>query len=209
MFFENEFDIKIIIFLLVGSFLIKRAIIFADQTWVKTFSNTATIYFLPIIVHFITKAISGNIALSLGMIGALSIVRFRNPVKSPFELVIFFLLITLGITSSVDTNLTIILTIISVIILVFIKLFNLFFKKIKKENIYSLSFDEADLTNTLEIKSSKSIEELKYNKLLRGYSFYQDSHVYRFSSQNNQDLEEIIKKYENENFILFINYNKN
>ena len=208
MFFENEFDIKIIIFLLVGSFLIKRAIIFADQTWVKTFSNTATIYFLPIIVHFITKAISGNIALSLGMIGALSIVRFRNPVKSPFELVIFFLLITLGITS-VDTNLTIILTIISVIILIFIKLFNLFFKKIKKENIYSLSFDEADLTNTLEIKSSKSIEELKYNKLLRGYSFYQDSHVYRFSSQNNQDLEEIIKKYENENFILFINYNKN
>ena len=209
MFFENEFDIKIIIFLLVGSFLIKRAIIFADQTWVKTFSNTATIYFLPIIVHFITKAISGNIALSLGMIGALSIVRFRNPVKSPFELVIFFLLITLGITSSVDTNLTIILTIISVIILVSIKLFNLFFKKIKKENIYSLSFDEADLTNTLEIKSSKSIEELKYNKLLRGYSFYQDSHVYRFSSQKNQDLEEIIKKYENENFILFINYNKN
>ena len=143
------------------------------------------------------------------MIGALSIVRFRNPVKSPFELVIFFLLITLGITSSVDTNLTIILTIISVIILVSIKLFNLFFKKIKKENIYSLSFDEADLTNTLEIKSSKSIEELKYNKLLRGYSFYQDSHIYRFSSQNNQDLEEIIKKYENENFILFINYNKN
>ena len=209
MFFENEFEIKIIIILLVGSFLIKRAIIFADQTWVKTFSNTATIYFLPIIVHFITKAISGNIALSLGMIGALSIVRFRNPVKSPFELVIFFLLITLGITSSVDTNLTIILTIISVIILVSIKLFNFFFKKIKKENIYSLSFDEADLTNTLEIKSSKSIEELKYNKLLRGYSFYQDSHIYRFSSQNNQDLEEIIKKYENENFILFINYNKN
>ena len=209
MFFENEFDIKIIIILLVGSFLIKRAIIFADQTWVKTFSNTATIYFLPIIVHFITKAISGNIALSLGMIGALSIVRFRNPVKSPFELVIFFLLITLGITSSVNNNLTIILTIISIIILVFIKLFNLFFKKIKKENIYSLSFDEADLTNTLEIKSSKSIEELMNNKLLRGYSFYENSHIYRFSAPNNQDLEEIVKKYENENFILFINYTKN
>ena len=29
----------------------------------------------------IVKIISGNIALSLGMIGALSIVRFRNPVK--------------------------------------------------------------------------------------------------------------------------------
>ena len=209
MFFENEFEIKIIIILLIGSFLIKRAIIFADQTWVKTFSNTATIYFLPIIVHFITKAISGNIALSLGMIGALSIVRFRNPVKSPFELVIFFLLITLGITSSVNDNLTIILTIISLAILVFIKLFNLLFKKIKRENTYSLSFDEADLTNTLEIKSSKSIEEFMYNKLLRGYSFYENSHIYRFSSPNNKDLEEIVKKYENEKFILFVNYNKN
>ena len=43
-----------------------------------------------------------NIALSLGMIGALSIVRFRNPVKSPFELVMFFALLTLGISISVD-----------------------------------------------------------------------------------------------------------
>tara|TARA_Y100000741_G_scaffold287785_1_gene227766 strand:+ start:141 stop:770 length:630 start_codon:yes stop_codon:yes gene_type:complete len=209
MYLESGFEIKIIFILLIGSFLIKRAIIFADQTWVKTFSNTATIYFLPIIVHFITKAISGNIALSLGMIGALSIVRFRNPVKSPFELVIFFLLITLGITSSVNDILPIILTIISTIILIMIKLFNLFNKKFRKENIYSQSFDEADLTNTLEIKSTKTIEELMTNQLLKGYSFYENCHIYRLSSSNKEYLEKIVRKYENENFILFINYNKN
>jgi len=60
MFTDGELEIKIIFILFIGSFLIRRAIIFADQTWVKTFSNTATIYFLPIIVHFITKAIFRN-----------------------------------------------------------------------------------------------------------------------------------------------------
>ena len=209
MFTDGELEIKIIFILFIGSFLIRRAIIFADQTWVKTFSNTATIYFLPIIVHFITKAISGNIALSLGMIGALSIVRFRNPVKSPFELVVFFLLITLGITSSVSESLPIILTIISLVILIAIKLFNEINKKINKTNLYSQSFDEADLTNTLEIKSTKSIEELMNNSLLKGYSFYDNCHIYRFGSSNNNTLEKIVKEYENKDFILFINYNKN
>ena len=47
---------------------------------------------LPAITFVITKVIAGNIALSLGMIGALSIVRFRNPVKSSLELTIYFLL---------------------------------------------------------------------------------------------------------------------
>ena len=40
MFTDGELEIKIIFILFIGSFLIRRAIIFADQTWVKTFSNT-------------------------------------------------------------------------------------------------------------------------------------------------------------------------
>ena len=46
------------------------------QKWIKTLSP-ATLLFLPLITY-ITSVISGNIALSLGMVGALSIVRFRN-----------------------------------------------------------------------------------------------------------------------------------
>ena len=47
------------------------------------------------------------------MVGALSIVRFRNPVRSSYELVLFFLLITLGITASVNIYWTLILSIVS------------------------------------------------------------------------------------------------
>jgi len=66
---------------------------YTKQSWVMTAHHTLTYCLLPTITMTITALISGNLALSLGMIGALSIVRFRNPVKSPLELVLFFALI--------------------------------------------------------------------------------------------------------------------
>ena len=86
-FFNNIFPI---IFLVSSGILIRQLLIYVDQIWAKTFHHSLTLILLPVVTFIITKAISGNIALSLGMIGALSIVRFRNPVKNPFELVIFF-----------------------------------------------------------------------------------------------------------------------
>ena len=54
-------------------------------------NNTILIFsLLPVTGFVITSAISNNIALSLGMVGALSIVRFRTPIKNPLELVIYF-----------------------------------------------------------------------------------------------------------------------
>ena len=81
-----------------SGFLIRKTLVLCDQQWARTFSNTLTYILLPVISLTITKIISGNIALSLGMVGALSIVRFRHPVKSPLELTIYFLLVTIGIT---------------------------------------------------------------------------------------------------------------
>ena len=74
----------------------------SGQSWIKTKSHTATITILPIVTYVITKVISGNIVLSLGMVGALSIVRFRNPVRSPLELTLYFTTITMGIAASVS-----------------------------------------------------------------------------------------------------------
>ena len=65
-------------------------------------SHTATLFVLPIIAFIITRVISGNIALSLGLVGALSIVRFRNPVRSPLELSVYFGAITMGIAGAVS-----------------------------------------------------------------------------------------------------------
>ena len=49
------------------------------------------------IVALITLPISSNIALSLGMVGALSIVRFRTAIKDPTDIVFTFWAIAVGI----------------------------------------------------------------------------------------------------------------
>ncbi len=46
----------------------------------------------------ITLAISSNIALSLGMVGALSIVRYRTAIKDPMDLLFLFWAVATGIT---------------------------------------------------------------------------------------------------------------
>ena len=61
----------------------------------ETYNQTFTFAILPFITFVITNVIAGNIALSLGMIGALSIVRFRHPVKSALELVMYLILLQL------------------------------------------------------------------------------------------------------------------
>ena len=60
---------------------VRFSLTYADQRWAATYHFTLTCMLLPPITFVVTKLISGNIALSLGMVGALSIVRFRNPVK--------------------------------------------------------------------------------------------------------------------------------
>ena len=88
---------------------------------------------LPPVTMVITTLIAGNIALSLGMIGALSIVRFRNPVKNPFELIIFFALITIGIGVAVDVKLGVGLTVVLMILIIVVKILMIFMKKEEKK----------------------------------------------------------------------------
>lgn len=52
---------------------------------------------LPIITAGIVLAMQSSIVISLGMVGALSIVRFRNAVKNPLDLLFLFWSISIGI----------------------------------------------------------------------------------------------------------------
>jgi ABC-type spermidine/putrescine transport system permease subunit II len=53
---------------------------------------------LTILTTLITLAISSNIALSLGMVGALSIVRYRTAIKDPADIIFLFWAVASGIT---------------------------------------------------------------------------------------------------------------
>lgn len=60
-------------------------------------SFEATLVALTLITTLVILAVSSNVLLSLGMVGALSIVRFRTPVKEPMDIVFLFWCIAVGI----------------------------------------------------------------------------------------------------------------
>lgn len=61
-----------------------------------------TLVMSTMVSSVIVMAIAGNLALSLGMIGALSIIRFRTPVKDPKDITFLFWSIAAGIISGVQ-----------------------------------------------------------------------------------------------------------
>ncbi|HSN77291.1 MAG TPA: DUF4956 domain-containing protein [Anaerolineae bacterium] len=67
----------------------------------KTYSNRRELaQVFPIIILatvLIISIVKSSIALSLGLVGALSIVRFRTPIKEPEELAYLFVAIAIGI----------------------------------------------------------------------------------------------------------------
>tara|TARA_B100000780_G_C21104831_1_gene446068 strand:- start:578 stop:1186 length:609 start_codon:yes stop_codon:yes gene_type:complete len=188
-------DFYSILTMLISGYLIRYSLIYSGQLWAKSFSQTVSFFLLPIITFIITKTIYGNIALSLGMIGALSIVRFRHPVKSALELIIYFDLITIGIAASVKNNYAILLSLLTVIILISLKLVN----KLKKDNFYSISFNEGIDLNQIEILSSQKIELIEKNDNLK--SFIQNSEtddfLYRLAFQEKAILNDFKKEIEN------------
>lgn len=53
---------------------------------------------MTVLTCMVTLAISTNIVISLGMVGALSIIRYRTAIKEPLDLMYLFWAITTGIT---------------------------------------------------------------------------------------------------------------
>lgn len=60
-------------------------------------SFAISLVIMTVLVSVIIVTISSNVMLSLGMVGALSIVRYRTAVKSPLDLMFLFWAITTGI----------------------------------------------------------------------------------------------------------------
>ena len=166
---------------------------YTKQSWVMTAHHTLTYCLLPTVTMIITALISGNLALSLGMIGALSIVRFRNPVKSPLELVLFFALITIGIGCAVNFKLSILLTfMINIFIVIFFKVDDYVLKN-KNKSIFTLSFEEGLNYNTIDIVSKEELKEISENKNLR--HFYKDNTLknfnYKIESKSKKEIENL------------------
>ena len=161
------------------------------QSWIKTISHTSTIVILPIITYIITNVISGNIALSLGMVGALSIVRFRNPVRSPLELSVYFGSITMGITAAVSIKWLIFLFLSLSLATVGLVVIQYIYPKLFSRQFFVTSFSEGNSLSTLNVLTTDEIEILENSSELMSKTKSNNEISYTFASSNFQNLKNI------------------
>lgn len=120
---------------------------------------------VSMITAFIVLTISSNIVLSLGMVGALSIVRFRTAVKDPLDVGFLFFAISIGITCGAS------LYLMSFVCTILISLIYILMVKVKTDtHVYLLivKYEEKAGEDVLRILS-----DMKY--ALKNKTMYRDS----------------------------------
>ena len=151
---------KILLSLLVG-FVIG---IFIVYIYKKTYSGVVysksfslCIILLGMVTAMVIRTISSNLALSLGMVGALSIVRFRTAIKEPTDTVFMFWSITAGIMAGAGLYIVAIIASVCIGILYFIG-YMLGFKAKHQFLVilkYDVSIDKAILKQISKLPKTK------------------------------------------------------
>jgi len=99
-----------LIFELIGTLVMSGLLAFFVKLLYQRFSNSISnrenfsAIFIPLTIStaLVISVVKSSLALSLGLVGALSIVRFRAAIKDPEELVYLFFCIAIGLTLGAD-----------------------------------------------------------------------------------------------------------
>ena len=161
---------------------------------------------LAIITTLVITVIKFSLALSLGLVGALSIVRFRAAIKEPEELVYLFFIISIGLANGANQFLLSIIA--TIIILIFLLTRSIY--KNKNSNSGNFISDSNILNVTILQNDKKNIDDIinklkpnfKYLKLksaniekaTSNYIFWYES-----NSENFEDMLKNISKLSDEN----------
>jgi len=129
--------------------------------------------FILLITILIISVVKSSLALSLGLVGALSIVRFRTPIKEPEELAYLFMAIAIGL--GLGANQTIPTIVVSPIILGVMAGFKLARRKSNTKNLFL----------SVNWKTRLSRERLdEFNALIAKHTRVSD--LRRFDSHDNE-----------------------
>jgi hypothetical protein len=149
-----------------------------------------TFVLISVTVMLVISIVKSSLALSLGLVGALSIVRFRTAIKEPEELVYFFVAIALGLGMGANQRLVTLTGAIVIILYIVIQNMNTV-KNVVQQNLI------VTISNTSDI----GLDENKILELLNKYSRKID--LRRLDAVNNSteislniefnDFESIIK----------------
>jgi hypothetical protein len=141
------------------SFLLRR--FYISRSFSLTGKNHigSIIPILSTIVFLVILIVKSSLALSLGLVGALSIVRFRTPVKEPEELVYLFFAIAIGLGYAAGQVLVTTVIVSLIMVMIYFWLSN------------------RDIARTLEYNMiiSWTKKDLKFNDIINSISDYANS----------------------------------
>ena len=120
---------------------------------------TQTFVLIAVTVMLVISIVKSSLALSLGLVGALSIVRFRTAIKEPEELVYFFVAIALGL--GMGANQRIVTLIGATVIIAYIVIQN----RNAVKNVI-----QQNLIVTISNSSDKSLNETQVIELLKKHA---------------------------------------
>ncbi len=151
--------------------------------------------FILLTTTLVITIVKSSLALSLGLVGALSIVRFRTPIKEPEELSYLFICIAAGL--GFGANQTLITVTAVVLILLFMMMFKIFRKtSIEKNMFISLELNSSALKDKANLlkKINKIILEEVNNFDLRRFDTKEDNieATYMISVKKIESIENLM-----------------
>ena len=146
---------------------------------------------LGLTTTIIITIVKSSLALSLGLVGALSIVRFRAAIKEPEELVFLFLIIAVGLGCGAgQIKITVIGTLIAIIII-----FIMNFSKRRRQKITADKFN-------ISLISNKKLDKDNLKKLIDLVSNYSSQSEFISISQDSDNTTiNLLSKFDNFNNI--------
>ena len=196
----TQIVVSMLIALLMGLFIYKiYQIYFGGVVFSRSFATT--LVGMSVLTCMLTLAISTNIVISLGMVGALSIVRYRTAIKDPMDLLYLFWSISVGITAGAGMYVLVITASIIMVILI-----HVLYHRQKRGMIYIMVVHyEGELTGDAVLRAMKKLRYQLKSKTFRGDLTEMTLEVY-CRSDNTVFLENI-KSLEKVKDVTLIQYN--
>jgi len=185
------FQTVINFFLCIGMGFVIRAFYISRSYSLTGKSHIGSI--LPIlsaVVFLVILVVKSSLALSLGLVGALSIVRFRTPIKEPEELVYLFLAIALGLGYGAGQVLLTTICIVIILIVIYLWLSNRSIRKTYEYNMVINWNDENLEFNSILQEIEPRLLSLKLIRLDYGDS--NNTAVLLIEPNENEDIDSII-----------------
>ena len=149
---------------------------------------------LPLIgltVFLVITVVKSSLALSLGLVGALSIVRFRTPIKEPEELGYLFLTIAVGLGFGAGFEITTIIITLSILVYFYFSSERNRNNKISGEYTISLNVLNTNYNDCCQLIEKNTIG----SKIIRTETQGERTSIYFNVSINpNFDLQNLIEK---------------